>query len=380
MKRLDYLDYAKALAIIFIVSIHVGFSAINQVVRFSTPLFFLVTGYHYRPERRTLREDAALRFRAVLLPFWKFMAFYTVVEMLRAPLFGYGSAEIAFPSLTMLIYGSGILPLETGATGILKGIMSYKAQPVGGVDVILPTSCHLWFLPAMFTGYVMFAAIAAWTRKNLWRKLVSVVALLLLASVEVVFPEVRQLPYGIGRGALGAAFMLVGFWLRDSGAEQFSRGRRAAVIAAAAAVYIGALCLKLDGSSMVRSVYGPYGALGIPVTFLGCAAGAWLLIELCRGIEKLPLTGLKRFLSFAGRNVMTVYSLHMAVKFLLDVFYVSVLHGGDGALLDEYKMGLLPGQSFWYMLLEVAVIIAVCLLLAKQKPKLVKKARTAPNP
>ncbi|MBR5501646.1 MAG: acyltransferase [Oscillospiraceae bacterium] len=380
MKRLDYLDYAKALAIIFIVSIHVGFSAINQVVRFSTPLFFLATGYSHRPGKRTLQEDAALRFKAILLPFWKFMAFYTVVEMLRAPLFGYGTAEIAIPSLAKLIYGSGVLPIETGTTGFLKEIMSYKAQPAYGVDVILPTSCHLWFLPAMFTGYVMFAALADWSQKNFGRKLISLVTLLLLASVEVVFPAVRQLPYGIGRGAMGAAFMLAGFWLRSGGAEEFSRGRRAAVIAAAALVYIGALCLKLDGSSMVRSVYGPYGALGIPITFFGCAAGAWLLIELCRGIEKLPLTGLKRFLSFTGRNVMTVYSLHMAVKFLLDVFYVSVLHGGDGALLDEYKMGLLPGQSFWYMLLEVAVIIAVCLLLAKLKPKLVKKARTAPNP
>ena len=81
-----------------------------------------------------------------MLPYFLLMLFYTLIEMLRANLFGYGDAGVAYPSLVNTVYGSGILPLNGCFFDRLKEIMSYKAHPLTGVDIILPSNCHLWFL------------------------------------------------------------------------------------------------------------------------------------------------------------------------------------------------------------------------------------------
>lgn len=371
MKRFHFLDYAKALVIFLVVSVHVGFYQLNRILLFAMPLFFFATGYSFQPAKRTLKETVSLRFQTVLVPFWIFMGFYALIEAVRAPLFGYGSREVLLPALANLLYGSGIVPIETQATAYLKQIMSYKAQTAIGVDVILPSNCHLWFLPAMFTGYVMFAAIEKRTRNSFWMNALSVAVLLLPAAAEVAFPSVCQLPYGIGRGGIGAAFMLMGFRLKERECSKPCTPRFHVITCLAAAlIYAAALSLGSDGSAMVRSYYGPHGALSVAVTFIGGTAGAWLMLELCRGIEKLPLAGIKRFLSFAGQNVIVIYIFHMAVKFLLDAFYLTVLHPGEANLLDEYQMGLRPEISAPYMVLEIVLILAVCLLLAAAKSRI----------
>lgn len=370
MKRINFLDYAKALSIFFVVFVHVGFYQLNSIILFTMPLFFAVTGYSFDPYKRSFKENTTLRFRTVMLPFFGFMLLYTVIEMLRAQLFSYGSWNIALPSLANMIYGSGVIPFENNVCEYLKEIMSYKAQPETGVDVILPSNCHLWFLPAMFTGYVIFSAVAKRTINNNILKVVSVVLLLLLASVEVIFPSVWQLPFGIGRGAIGAAFMLFGFWLKNGRLlEKNSRIFHIGISAVSLIVYAISIITGSDGSAMVRSVYGPYGIWSVIMTYIGGTAGILLILELCRLIEKLPFEKIKSFLSFAGKNVIIIYSLHMAVKFLLDVIYINGLNNGNNQLMDEYKMGLIPDNSFAYMLFEAVIIITVCLLAAKMKNK-----------
>ena len=91
MNRISFLDYAKALSILFVISVHVGFSRLNHVLLFAMPLFFLVTGYTFQATKRTWREHVLLRFKAIMLPFWGFMLLYTIIEMLRAELFAYSS-------------------------------------------------------------------------------------------------------------------------------------------------------------------------------------------------------------------------------------------------------------------------------------------------
>lgn len=370
MKRIQFLDYAKAFGIFCVVSIHVGFYQVENIVLFAMPVFFATAGFNFDPAKRTLKETLALRFKTILLPFWGFMAFYAALEFIRGPLFGYGSWELLFASLAKMIYGSGVIPAGPNITAFLKEVLSYKAQTHIGADVILPLNCPLWYLPAMFTGYVMFASLVEQTRKNHWIKAISVIVLLLVASVEVVFPSLCQLPYGIGRGAIGAAFMLVGFWIKDSGAfEKTSVKFHGLTGLLSLIIYVSSIFLGSNGSAMVRSYYGPYGALSVFITFIGGTAGIWLTFEVCRGLEKLPIAGIKRLLSFVGRNVIVVYSLHMGVKFLLDAIYIVGLHRGDSQLLDQYMMGLLPDQSFWYMIFEVVVILAVCLLAAQHRSR-----------
>ena len=366
MTRNNFIDYAKALCIIFVVFIHVGFSSLNNIILFAMPVFFAATGYTFSYGKRRILQNVTQRFRTVMVPYFMLMLVYTLVETIRANLFGYGDVSIAYPSLANAIYGSGIIPFNGGIFDKLKLLMSYKAQLQNGVDLILPSNCHLWFLPAMFTAYTLFVFLVKIARRNHFLKIVSVLFLLIFASVEVIIPGFCQLPFGLGRGAIGAAFMLLGFWIRDYNLlENKSKTYYLITNLLAVALFIISLMSGANGSALVRSVYGQYGILSVLATFIGGVSGIWVVCSLCMGIEKLPFEGVKNLLSYIGRNVMTVYAWHMAYKFLFDVVYIMLIKSSDLSLLDEYKMGLMPENSMWFMLFEAIAVIVICLLWSK---------------
>ena len=371
MERNNYIDYAKALCIVLVVFIHTGFSALNNIILFAMPLFFAATGYTFSIGKRSLRQNIILRFKSIMLPYFLLMLFYTLIEMFRANLFGYGDARVAYSALVNTVYGSGYFPLNGGVFYNLKEIMSYKAQPQTGVDLILPTNCHLWFLPAMFTAYVIFSSVVKFVQKNHLLKILVVICLILVASVEAVFPQTCQLPFGLGRGLIGAAFMLFGFWIKDYKLLE-NKSKRYYILTniLALVLFVGALYFGSDGSAFVRSFYGPHGALSVFATFIGGAAGVWFVLSLCMIIEKLPTKWLKKLMSYTGRNVMTVYAWHMSVKFLFDAVYICLIKASDFSMLDEYKMGLMPQTSMYFMIFEAISVIFICLLFPKIDKKI----------
>lgn len=376
MKRYAYVDYAKAVCFVLVVFIHTGFSVLNNVILFAMPLFFAATGYTFAYGKRTPWQNIRLRFKTILIPFVLLMLFYTALEVARAYLFGYGDISIALPSLANTLYGSGIMPFEGGIFQELREIMSYKAQPPTGVDLILPSNCHLWFLPAMFSAYSLFVLAVGPLRRRHGAKVVVVGGLLLVATAEAVWTPLLQLPLGLGRGALGAAFMLVGFWIKAYGLlEGRSKAYYAVTNLAALGLFVPALLLGSGGGALVRSVYGPHGAWSVLITFVGGVAGVWLLLSLCKAAERLPLERLKGTLSYIGQNGMTVYAWHMAVKFLLDAVYICLIKSSDFSLLDEFKMGLMPQTSLWFMLFEAVAVLAVCLWLCHLKDRLRRRTK-----
>lgn len=370
MKRYNFVDYAKALCIVIVVFVHTGFSVLNNIILFAMPLFFAATGYTFSLEKRTPRQNIAIRFKSIMLPFFLLMLFYTLLEVIRANLFEYGDATIAYPSILNTVYGSGVVPFDDGIFEKLKMIMSFKAQPQTGVDLILPSNCHLWFLPAMFSAYVIFVLTVKAVRKNHLLKVLVVCGLLSVASAETLFTPLYQLPMGIGRGALGAAFMLFGYWMKDYKTLENKSGKYSLITNISALfLFVAALLLGSDGSIFVRSIYGPYGIFSVFITFIGGAAGVWLILSLCRMIEKLPLQKFKSLLSYIGKNAMTIYAWHMAVKFFFDAVYLCLIKKSKFSLLDEYKMGLMPQSSMWFMLFEAVAVIVICLLFSKAKNK-----------
>lgn len=218
----------------------------------------------------------------------------------------------------------------------------------------------------MFCAYALFVALVHIGRQSHAAKILLPVCLVLAAAVEALVPQVCQMPFGLGRGALGAAFMLFGFWMKE---YQLLENRSGAYVAGtnllALALFIGALCLGSDGSALVRSVYGPYGVLSVFTTFIGGVAGVWLVLSLCKALEQLLIAPVKKLLSDIGQHVMTIFVWHMAVKFVFDVIYICLIKASDFSLLDEYKMGLMPQTSLWFMVFETIAVIAVCLFAAK---------------
>lgn len=375
----DYMYYARALAIIVVVYTHVGFSSLGNIMLFAMPLFFFQAGWFYKPAGRSLRQEAAASFKKLMVPFYAFMAFYAVLGMIREVFFGYAGPDSIWCSVVNTVWGSSLVPNFGGRYAeILEAGKPYNTSPLrNSVDVISPINCHLWFLPAMFTGRLIFCAFVQKVKTPASR-LALLAALVGAASAEGVLCtqyQLFQLPLGLGRGFIAAAWMLAGFWLREKGLfSKWGAGTKssALVIAASAAAAVTAGALGSNGAVMIRSYYGPHGVLSVYLTYIGGLGALILVIYLCRFLEKAGCAGIKRGLLIVGEHTIAVYLWHMTAKTVLDILYCLAL--GHTVALDEFMMGMMPDESWPFMLFEGFACVAVCTLWGVFRTRKAKRA------
>ncbi len=357
--RFGFIDLGKSIAIIFILLIHNGFSELNNVVLFAMPLFFFSSGYLFTPGKRTLRQTATAQFRKILVPFWGLMIVYAVIELIRAPYIGYGEPEIIRPTINA-IYGSSILPNPNGIFDALRSIRTYNSDP-NSIVLISPTYCHLWFLPAFFTASIIFSFIVERVRK-LSFKVIAIIALVFLSSLESVIPELYQLPYGIGRGFMGAAFMLVGFEMRKVAIfESVKRQAAIPLFIIGLCVAVASILLGSTGSAYIASYYGEYGIFSTYLTFIGGLGALFCVLYICKLLCDAISISEKSLSTIIGRNTMSIYGWHFLIIFILDVLYINIF--STTFKPDAYYMALLPvDTAWWYILLKVVAIIAICII------------------
>ena len=334
------IDYGKAIAVILVVFTHIGFSDYLGRGLFEMPVFFFVSGYLYSAGKHSFRDYAKKRFNRILIPFWIFMGIYAVVEIFRSQYFGYGDWKVIFPAFVNGVYGSGILP-SLGLLGSLPtDYMSYKPQAEGVIDIILPTDCHLWFLPAIFVANIIFFFIAEKLMKRGPVVLVLFIfALLTLAGVETI-PGMFQLPYGIGRGCFGAALMTVGYGACRAGLLTEKKPNRLIPTIGIALVFlILSHVFQSTGTAFVSSIYGPYPFISVYITFIGGVGGTVLILELMRLLDLIPLEPVKCFLSLVGRKKDSRYlslAIRSHIHYGLCVYRNDTYRTGSGCILYGY--------------------------------------------
>lgn len=152
---------------------------------------------------------------------------YMIVEAVRSTVLGYGTLHnlITFP--LYMIYGSPILPPVTGISAIIAEYSYPYSMAFGRVYIASPSANHLWFLPALFTGSILFCILEEKTRKSVLSKMTAIVFLLVIAYFDSSITLIKQLPWGIGTGAFGAAAgcMAPGLCSTDAGDNCLFGGR-----------------------------------------------------------------------------------------------------------------------------------------------------------
>lgn len=324
-KRLDYLDYVKAVCIFWILMEH-RILRPEGVGAGIMPSFFILAGYTYSTEIAVFKDYAIKRVKRLLVPYWIMMLVCAVIEVIRAPLLGYAGRNVIIPALIPAFYGSSRNFPCIGEFGqYVFNIMSYKPQAPGLIDMILPINCFLWFLPAMFSANIIFYLVSKY-RKNTWcYDYLAICGLLALASIETI-PGIMQLPYGLGRGFIGAAFMMLGYKLRETNYladNHLSKQLLGLVIAVPISVL--SVIYKYDCFGFVRSDYGPHMIINVFISFICGAAFSYVLIIICRLISKASVKPIHNFLSLAGSNSMGIYLWHMLIFFLGDLFMIFVM-------------------------------------------------------
>jgi len=342
MKRLEYVDYAKALAIFLVVLGHTNTNGaldpaapdylyVDLIYAFHMPLFIMLGGFFIRPkETYSLagwRHFLARNFLALMVPYF----IWGVVYM-----------AFSYTDLAYLLYGS------------------WYSQKICG------TLTSLWYLPAFFLGKVVCEAVLTAGWKLGLRPVVSG-----LVSLPILFALGAFLPHGISFGGcymgnpwgFDIAFVCAGFMTVGRLVRPFFDRLSCGSLGALLTTLVVSAGVFAFGFARQHATMTP----GVDNIVLMCGAvyGDWFLFlvnALSGSAAALAFTAIlsrllpaNGFLLFVGVNTMGVYLLHKHL-----VFAFTDLWGRFGVQPVDVWTGLLIAvPAFFCALFLLKALLSV---------------------
>lgn len=282
VKRFDYIDIAKAIAIFFVLMGHAVDSDTGTktvLYAFHMPLFFMLSGmtskYRESYTLASVRDFAVKKIYAVYVPYFIWGLIY---------------ASFSFKHLLFVLYGTR----ET----------LMKADSL----------TSLWFLPVMLLAVFLVEAVHILTVKTGWNKYaVCAVSTLLFAAAGILAPHYTKFgdPLGIDIAFAAAAFMLMGHFAALFFNGKAGSGYLVLLGSAAAAFAVFLLTLPLNAPEpgyvlMANAVYGN-GLL-----FLATAAAGSLFVVCIAKLLELLKAG-KKPLLYVGQNTLGIFIVHKPI-------------------------------------------------------------------
>ncbi len=312
------IDMMKGLAIFGLVMIHFVFNTGGTGDTDSPPvfefiysflfMFFLVSGYFYRPERG-FWNNTKKRLSQLLVAYVVCTVVLTTVMYVYLVLTGYSID----PSELPYVIGRCLI-----------GKTAFQAfgdeVPIFGVFEIIQ---GYYFIEIMIVAFVIFYAVADWALKDVRRTLLT---LFILASITCFIVEVVKikLPFYAESAPLAAALMLVGAVMGKHNVatyiEEKWRTKRYWMIVLVLFV-IGALMVTFfpTGLRFNTSRYGAYGGWSAyPFLVLAVSCGCVILV-LSSFLARIPI--FSHVFIFMGEHTLTILLLHtFYAKLLISPF------------------------------------------------------------
>jgi len=288
--RLEYADYAKAVAIFLVVLGHTNgayvagrdWMYLDFCYAFHMPLFFMLSGFFIRPKasysRAGWRRFLAQNFLALMVPYF----IWGVIYM-----------PFSYPNLGRLAYGSW---LQLRAAGTLTS---------------------LWFLPVMFVGRVLCEGVLTLAgRLRLSHGMLCAVAIPVFAALGFLLPHHNALDGCVGNvwncdvGVMAAAFMMLGALARPF-ADRLAKAGIAKIAAVFAAGFFLERPLLTAGRDMTmlmcNAEYGPWA-----YCLANALSGSVMTLSLAMLLARF-VPSWKPML-FVGANTMGVYLIHKPLQ------------------------------------------------------------------
>lgn len=287
LKRLEYIDFAKAIGIIAVMMSHsVGFPY-NTGYYFTASymaLFFVLSGYTYK-DSRTVKDNIVRR----------------TLKMGKAYFF-YSACLFFMTVVSKVALHSGLTKdyLLTAASGILYSTHSlyYPRTVEPNISFFLVQNAPLWYLTCFIVAGGLFDVAINIAKKSsgvFGIILTGTISTYLLADIPI------RLPWGIDTAFAGMAFMAFGYWIKRN--DYFQKRNYYWFIPVAFVIYIG-LCNWNPGIAMSVREYGNHGVLSsIAFIVIGCT-GAFLYITFARILCKISVV--KKFFCCIGRKTLPI--------------------------------------------------------------------------
>ena len=300
-KRKDYLDIAKGIAMLWIISVHADGAPYTGTVGYVLliPLFFLTAGFLWKDKDQPYWDQLKKRARPLLRPYFGYNAALMVLYILDwVPYFGPQTRE------TVKQIGKHIF-------GVLysEGQIWFSDQSGTLLNYFTPYNYPLWFLTAMVTASAAFLLLL-WLRRKSGQPLKVMIVPCLLLTIALNSLPLR-LPWNANNCFLAAALMAAGWGIRQTDLLERQWQHKwlepLVYLAAAAMVLVIGIWNDAMSTSMLMSAYGPHGFWGVPIYFVGGVLGPCVLLRLCRLIEHLKISHIFLVL---GQNTIPILALH----------------------------------------------------------------------
>ncbi|MCF2135799.1 MAG: acyltransferase [Candidatus Thorarchaeota archaeon] len=319
VSRFRWIDGTKGLGIIAVMIVHSMIPMVNVITThlsaFAIQLFFVVTGFTYHNEkyREQLRRLFVVRGRQLLIPY---VLLYALVIILFIPMAPYIETYLTPSQLVFwFLYGSG--------------------PPM--------SSSHLWFLPVLFFGLVVFAVL-----DKLSARIARPVRLLWLILLSLLAWWIKSLfgsalvPWHLNAILIAAAYMFLGNEIRLVRKDRldviFSPRRNVIVILLSVPTFLvistinGFTDLAVDNTGISIWLYMIAGLLGS----IMCISLSQIITYYSGCLDRL--------MTLFGKHSQVVYELHPLVFYLspLVVFLVGLALGdGDVSAIAVWPIRLL---------------------------------------
>lgn len=303
--RFGAVDIAKGILILAVVLSHAWFAnadILGNFFPYAMPAFFFLSGYTYKPGRGYFR-NIGKRAVHLLLPY----LFFGIACYLLYPLQVTLTKVFTLPSA-----------LEAAKKGII--IATLKAD---AINMMMGTP--MWFLAALFTGSIIFFALADRTRDSLPKTIIAS-AVLLAAALVIELVKKENLVWFIDYAPFGAAMMLLGTYFGNK--KLFSKLSIKAIIVGlvciAAATVINRFFPGSGKTSIVQYVEGDHW-YGVITAFAIAITGSIGILCVSRVVDLVPV--LRGFFKWLGKNSLWILCIHYAVIMLaeLQLFNMHVL-------------------------------------------------------
>jgi fucose 4-O-acetylase-like acetyltransferase len=300
-KRIDYLDAAKGIGILFVVLGHnhikVEFPAVYQVVySFHMPFFFLLSGMFFRTDYGFMAL-ARRRFNSLLKPFIAYM---------------------------LIIYIGAIFFTNTGLPTIFGRML--KALYAG------PNTLEwvpLWFLPHLFLvnlfAYVLIK-FAYDRMSRLWMRGLFLVALLGAGVATIQFfwqvkfsvldhvYELPGLPWSADLLLITSAFFILGYEIRRTFLDQMTSSPYSAWVWSVSAVLF--VSLNIAFQYTIDFYIRSYGSF--VVNTLEAVSGSIVILCLAKWLEKASPRVFGRLITLGGISIVLLIFHYIPQAFLYD--------------------------------------------------------------
>lgn len=271
-QRNETIDIMKGIGIIAVIIGHMGnvpyMPYRNFIFSFHMPLFFILSGYFFKPNtdfKGKWRKD----FSRLVIPYIFTASILLVFNILQAFVGEDKNTGVIIGGIIAALYGSG----SGHASPILGNV-----QPIGAI----------WFLLALFWCRVVYNVIACRTKYKY------IVAGVIAIMATLMDRYVINLPFAVLPGLSAMMFFLIGDWLRD---------HKVSKIVIAVCMVCWVISIVYSRIWMVQCHYELY-----PIDILGACGGTAFIYWVSKYCAK---TKLNAIFAWLGINSLVILCFHL---------------------------------------------------------------------